>query len=351
MPLKKYGVLKGHIVGRQMERNDPTPHFQVRADDGQHHYRLSINVKSKESPSELLYLVVEDFDHPILADLPGLSRGFTELNEQDSDPVVDFIRGNLFNPDEMITLPHDVPGPDNDLNEKIDAVVQQAICDDLSIVYAFGEPWGPDSGSDKVFGFSPKRGIHDIHMNQGNHSSFAHTDGIWQDGALFIWLPTRNRWVGIFLAFQSQSWHTDSAGHSLPMPPPDDGEPTIPAPDDDDTGEPVIEPVHAANPVRIVAARVNPFGGSPEDETVTLINFGPIDIDLAGWTIADRLGHSCTLDAVLQAGAARVIHLPQDVQLGNKGGTITLLNQNSLKVHGVSYTKKQAKREGWTILF
>ncbi|CAG9933959.1 protein of unknown function [Candidatus Nitrotoga arctica] len=37
--------------------------------------------------------------------------------------------------------------------------------------------------------------------------------------------------------------------------------------------------------------------------------------------------------------------------LSNKGGIITLLNQNGLKVHGVSYTKEQANQPGWTIVF
>ena len=39
------------------------------------------------------------------------------------------------------------------------------------------------------------------------------------------------------------------------------------------------------------------------------------------------------------------------VQLGNSGGVITLLDAAGLKVSGVSYTKEQARREGWTIAF
>lgn len=35
----------------------------------------------------------------------------------------------------------------------------------------------------------------------------------------------------------------------------------------------------------------------------------------------------------------------------NKGGIITLLNQNGLKVHGVSYSRAQANQPGWTIVF
>jgi uncharacterized protein YukJ len=37
----------------------------------------------------------------------------------------DYIRGNLFSPEKMVPLPLDVPGPDNDLNEKINFYVQR----------------------------------------------------------------------------------------------------------------------------------------------------------------------------------------------------------------------------------
>jgi hypothetical protein len=39
------------------------------------------------------------------------------------------------------------------------------------------------------------------------------------------------------------------------------------------------------------------------------------------------------------------------VQLGNKGGIITLLDDRGLKVDGVSYTDQEAKREGWRLVF
>jgi hypothetical protein len=38
------------------------------------------------------------------------------------------------------------------------------------------------------------------------------------------------------------------------------------------------------------------------------------------------------------------------VQLGNRGGMITLLDEQGLKVEGVSYTEQQAQREGWTLV-
>jgi hypothetical protein len=39
------------------------------------------------------------------------------------------------------------------------------------------------------------------------------------------------------------------------------------------------------------------------------------------------------------------------VQLGNKGGIITLLDDRDLKVDWVSYTEQEAQREGWRLVF
>ncbi|HWJ25509.1 MAG TPA: DUF2278 family protein, partial [Flavisolibacter sp.] len=61
----------------------------------------------------------------------------------------------------------------------------------------------------------PRNGIHDIHMNQGDHGQNSHANGIWQDGALFIDYPDENRWIAMFLRFQSQSTKTDKNGNPL----------------------------------------------------------------------------------------------------------------------------------------
>ena len=104
--------------------------------------------------------------------------------------------------------------------------------------------------------------------------------------------------------------------------------------------------------MRILAAMVNPTGGSPEHETVLLLNASPLPIDLAGWRIADRMSQTCSIPSVrLEAGAVLTVPLAQNVQLGNRGGSITLLDGGGLKVCGVSYTAEQAQREGWTVTF
>ena len=56
-------------------------------------------------------------------------------------------------------------------------------------------------------------------MNQGNRDEHWHDNGIWSDGGLiFQWPSGIDRWSAIFLAFQTQSWHTDDRGNPIPYP-------------------------------------------------------------------------------------------------------------------------------------
>ncbi len=186
----------------------------------------------------------------------------------------------------MRTLPPDVEGPDNDLADLLDHYVKRAVADPAARLYVFGSRFGPEPAvKDKVFGFQPGNGVHDVHMNQGNSRRFRGDDGVWQDGALLLRFPRQSRWVGIFLAFQSQSWHTDdTTGHAL-----EDVDGTRPAP--------------SAQPVRIVAALVNPKGPAPEAETVTPPQRLPDPVDLTGWRVVGRTGSGAPVPAAASAGA------------------------------------------------
>jgi uncharacterized protein YukJ len=335
MPLEHYGVLKGSVVDARREDDPDTPHYQVHVRAESTSYRVAINVKSQLSPSELLFLVDDRFRHPLTTGLPALPHGFTELQREPDSLALDFIRGNLFDRLRVQPLPHNLPGPDNDLSDRVEHYVARARQEHGSEVYAFGERWGPEQDKqDKIFGFLPGNGIHDIHMNQGNHPQFARDDGVWQDGALVFNFPSTDQWVAIFLAFQSQSWHTDdSTGHSITEP------------------GPVPGPAEPDRVVRIVGALVNPIGPAPEPETITLLNASPEPVQLAGWEIADRFKNKQSLAGMIAAGVTLTVPVQPPVQLGNKGGIITLLDDRGLKVDGVSYTEREAQREGWTLVF
>jgi uncharacterized protein YukJ len=327
MPLSNYGVLRGSVIDHRLA-SGANAHFQLHVVDDTTHYRIAVNVESQMQPSELEYLIDSNFRHQILEAVAALPGGWNVLGtHKPGGAALDFIRGNLFNRDDMRQLPFDVPGPDNDLNEKLAHYVRRAIADEQATVYAFGQRWGPEQGkTDKIFGFLPGNGVHDIHMNQGNVGEFVRDDGVYQDGALLLHFPAQQQWVAIFLKFQSQTWHTDdTTGHQI----------TDRAPD---------------GTVRIIAALVNALE-SPEAEFVTLLNTTARAIDLAGWKLADRDKHSMALTGTVAAGETLRVRLAPPVVLPNRGGVITLLDGSGLKVDGVAYTRGQAAEHGRTIAF
>jgi uncharacterized protein YukJ len=93
------------------------------------------------------------------------------------------------------------------LENAVVTLLNMTIADKDGVIYAFGSAYA-DSG--KV------DGIHDIHMNQGNpKNNHGGDNGVWQDGALFISLPSKSTWTAVFIAFQTESWTTDSAGNPV----------------------------------------------------------------------------------------------------------------------------------------
>ncbi len=326
MPLRNYGVLRGSVIDHRLA-SGANAHFQLHVVDDLTHYRIAVNVESRLEPSELEYLIDSNFRHPVLDAVAALPPGWNDLERKPGGAALDFIRGDLFNPADMRKLPFDVPGPDNDLNDNLAHYVRRAVADEQATVYAFGERWGPEQGkADKIFGFLPGNGVHDIHMNQGNVGQFVRDDGVYQDGALLLYFPGQQQWVAIFLKFQSQTWHTDDAtGHQISDAPSD-------------------------GTVRIVAALVNAVQ-SPETEFVTLLNTTAGALDLAGWKLADRDKHTMVLAGTIAAGETLRVQLLPQVVLPNRGGIITLLDAAGLKVDGVAYTGAQAAEPGRTIAF
>lgn len=145
MPLKSYGVLKGRPINRTLD-SGKNPHYQVHIVDNTTDYRIAVNVASALSPSELEYFIDSNFRHPFLDQLSALETGWHPLSRKPGGPALDFIRTNLFDPRKMVPLPFNVPGPDNDLNEKIDHYIQRALADENAFACAFGERWEPEAG-------------------------------------------------------------------------------------------------------------------------------------------------------------------------------------------------------------
>jgi uncharacterized protein YukJ len=341
MPIPKYGVLRGRPDRAQRENDPKSPHYQIRVTDTAGSlWRVPVNVLSVEPKgapkgfSEVLYYVDDGFDHPLLLDLKEVPLGFRALPDHKPGLALDYVRENYFDPSAMKHLPANGPGANDDLQDLVGMWTQNAMRSNADC-FAFGSEWigGAQEPIDKTFG--THNGVHDIHMNQGNFAPYEKDNGVYQDGGLLFFFPDTQRWVAIFLAFQSQAWHTDET-----------------------TGDPLSDVPNPGPPaevtdVEIVAALVNPKGPDPGKETVTVLNKSAQPVDLEGWSILDRQNQAEVIHGlVLAPGRSEVVKLGgRGAQLSNKGGTITLLDKSGKKVSGVSYTKNQVAIEGRTITF
>lgn len=333
MPLKNYSILKALVIGKKLATNN-SPHYQILVQDeaGMQH-RVAVNTKSQLPPSELLFYFDDDFRHELTDKLveANLPTGFTSVESRPNALALDFVRRNLFDTSKMKALPLDLPGPDNDLNEKLDFYIKKAVSDPSVLLYAFGEKWGPEPDrKDQYFGFLPGSGIHDIHMNQGNEGNFKRDNGTWQDGGILLHFTLTNQWVALFLAFQSQSFHTDQLGNAISEIP---------------------SQSTAQKDIYIIAALVSPEAG--QTEKVYLLNASNAPVSLDGFVLTDMLERQLPLNyQTIGAGEMRIVTLDNStIQLGSNGGALSLLNPDGKTVDGVSYTKKQAEDKGKLVVF
>ena len=213
MPLN-YGVLKGIVTGHLRDADDD--HYQILVRAGKTVYRIASNVKSSapNAPSTLLFQSITTVPQELVRRLRDLPAGFTKLPSKAGGLALDYVRGGLVKVRSMQPVPPDEPGADNDLKDKLEDAVLNAIALEGSTIFAFGERWGPEKNPDQYFRFVPGNGVHDIHMNQGSSGKYKKYNGIYQDGALFLSYPD-NKWRAFFFAFQSQSFETDDHGHPV----------------------------------------------------------------------------------------------------------------------------------------
>ncbi|HLJ85476.1 MAG TPA: YukJ family protein [Candidatus Angelobacter sp.] len=218
MPLKNYSVLRGRPTGCRLFSQNPRnpPHCHITMTGG---FEVAVNIESTDkkhgnSDSRVLYIIDHGFTPDKEADLLALPQGLTALKSDGTGLALDFVRSRengeaMLTRDRMSLLP--LPPEQaqqrsryrrNDLHNEVVDLVKRAVDDDDSNIFAFGDAYT-----------SPDKGIHDIHMNQGNAiGDHSQDNGIYQDGGLLIHYPGQS-WVAVFIAFQVQAWETDEKGN------------------------------------------------------------------------------------------------------------------------------------------
>ena len=103
--------------------------------------------------------------------------------------------------------------------------------------------------------------------------------------------------------------------------------------------------VHVADDgveVYLAAALVNPLRG-PEGEWVANANYESGAVEVAGWKLVDRAGHTLTLTGRIAAGGTLVLRGAKlrPITLPDNGGLLTLLNAAGDRIDRADYTAKE----------
>ncbi|KAJ5905497.1 uncharacterized protein N7473_002413 [Penicillium subrubescens] len=240
MTISHYGVWvcqPTHYAAETEKQDSKSPHIYLYfTDDSSSSRKLeaAINVKSTDKDTRLVFWLNRNFSHPITEQLSNLEQGFhlTQSNASDNSAQenysqdssrhqnhghhhkhgnrerlvrrqestlqgLDFVRTkNIVDIESGQVLPHDIPGPNNDILDKLDPILTDAI-NKKATAYIFGSSYGS--------------GIHDVHMNQGSLPNF--NNGIYEDGALLFKFDD-GHWEAVFLAFASQKIPTDDQGEA-----------------------------------------------------------------------------------------------------------------------------------------
>ncbi|MBR0713428.1 DUF2278 family protein [Bradyrhizobium liaoningense] len=207
--IRHYGVLVGSVVEGFQSSDGSSPHYEIHVKGGDRDYRIAVNVQSVDDSEVLAYFDAEfakagTLDlKPYLDGDPGFRRLETGPSGQGG---LDYVRDNIFPVDAMRPIP--ATGGVS-LKNLLDANIKRATADQNAMVVAFGEYFEDPGQTDKYFHFRPERGIHDIHMMQGNSGQFAGDNRTHGDGALFLCFGKTAEIVALFVRFQTQSLNTD----------------------------------------------------------------------------------------------------------------------------------------------
>src|SRR6266403_5522006 len=152
MPLPSYGVLIGTLY--RFAREDPNNfgswyHGKIYVDTTNGRYECAVDV-STPSGIKIQYREIHDLDHKIFYPILALTTGWNLLATTPESGAIDYIRSSLFN------APIGCPSAWIDSTGDNALDVLQTQLTGSTRVFVFGAP------------YTTGRGVHDIHMNQGD---------------------------------------------------------------------------------------------------------------------------------------------------------------------------------------
>jgi uncharacterized protein YukJ len=335
-----YQCLRGRVHAVAPAAPPTNPHLWVILDVNGEQWFATINVRSDKDAlgepagkSYLYYLVDADFDHPFVPSILARPEGLSAVERSFAGGALDFQRAGLFDPAAMRILPPEGPGHDG-LVQRLTAILALAKNQDCDVFF-YGNAFMKDNPrqTDAAFGYTPQTpfGLDNVHMAQGDPQSInarLRENGVWHDGACFVWDGRASRMTAVFLSFQSQAWHTNDSGDPM------DGATGAEAPAYDfskaDGGLIMPPPPRLA---QLTSVHRRPDGAA----SVVLTNMSHDALDLSGWALvidarapvdlpSAKLGPGLPLSVALAPGS-----------LEDRGGVLMLVNPSGLSVHCVAH--------------
>jgi uncharacterized protein YukJ len=208
-----YGVLVGRITDGQENPGGKSPHYEILVDAAGTPYRLAVNIQSVQG-SEVVAFFDRNYSNETKLGLTALAagpHGFKALTKGAGGDGLDYVRDKLFPLEAMQPIPPDGGGVT--LAALLDAQIERAKQDSLAVVIAVGDEFDDNQTTEQV-GFALGRGVHDLHMMQGNIGEFARDNRINGDGALFVRF-SGGETIALFVRFDSQTTTTDDRGNPI----------------------------------------------------------------------------------------------------------------------------------------
>lgn len=101
MALRNYSLLKGKVIDLALD-DDDSPHIELLIEADGVKYRAAINVRSKISPHDLLFLRKKNYDnHQLTQALSAAPVGLSDVRNDIQQLAIDYVHGGLFTKQDM----------------------------------------------------------------------------------------------------------------------------------------------------------------------------------------------------------------------------------------------------------
>ena len=210
-----YGVLRGRPDRYKREDKASTPHLQIRVlDDSGQPWRIAVNVQS-DTGSDVAFWVVDPLaGHPLLASLPGLASGFTSVADN-ADHALDYVKAPLFDWKLGRMLRRRATPAATTCKTSCRCTSTSARTPAVRSTRSARSSTRTSTSPSTSSSATPRAPWHPRHPPQPRQRrSHAGDNGTFHDGGLILAFP--DRYLGLFLGFQTQRIPTDAPGNAAP---------------------------------------------------------------------------------------------------------------------------------------